>query len=140
MEDIKLIPDKINVIVRLCCYDYASKVETPDIVHFELHTMCDVPILTFKFRKPGEVVVVPVNFRTVATWPKAKKLTIRLQQFDLRKDLLMYEKTFILNEEDTTTIQQARWEQQKMKKRQIDAIADFIYSDYIGFAGLSEVF
>jgi len=138
METIKLIPSKKNVIVRVCRYSFEKKTENLNRINFELHTMCDVPILTFKFRQPEDVIVVPVNFRAVAAWPK-NELVIILQLFDLTQDTLFAEKEFTINSDDTETILTAKSEQQKMKKRQIDAIADFIHSDYIGFAGLSEV-
>ena len=137
METIKLIPGKKNVTIRVCAY--ASEIERMNNARFELHTMCDVPILTFKFDKPDDIILAPVNFRSIAAWPKTKALTIHFQIFDLGKDVVFYEKEITINEDDTETILHARIQQKKMYKRQIDAIIDFVYSDYIGFAGLSEV-
>ena len=137
METIKLIPGKKNVTIRVCTY--AGEIERLNNARFELHTMCDVPILTFKFDKPDDIILAPVNFRSIAAWPKTKALTIHFQIFDLGKDVVFYEKEITLSEDDTETILHARIQQKRMYKRQIDAIIDFVYSDYIGFAGLSEV-
>ncbi|SEJ45421.1 hypothetical protein SAMN04487995_4735 [Dyadobacter koreensis] len=138
IETIKLIPNKENVIVRVCTNN--SEELRFNNFRFELHTMCDVPILTFKFERPEDIVLAPINFRSLAAWPKAKALTIHFQIFDLNKDSISYDRAIVLNHDDTEIIFFARLQQKNMYKRQIDAIIDFVKSDYIEFAGLAEVF
>ena len=138
IEIIKLIPNKENVIVRVCTK--STEEISFNNFRFELHTMCDVPILTFKFDKPEDIILAPINFRTLAAWPKSKTLSIHFQIFNLDKDTISYDREITLCEDDTELISFARLQQKNMYKRQIDAIIDFVKSDYVEFAGLAEVF
>jgi len=138
IDTIKIIPNKENVIVRVC----TNQGDELSFNHFrfELHTMCDVPILTFRFDKAEDIILAAVNFRSLAAWPKTKNLAIDFQIFDLDRNTVFYEREILLNEDDTETILFAQQQQKRMYKRQIDAIIDFVESDYIEFAGLTEVF
>ena len=138
IEIIKLIPNKENVIVRVCTK--STEEISFNNFRFELHTMCDVPILTYKFDKPEDIILAPINFRTLASWPKSKALSIHFQIFNLNKDTISYAREITLCEDDTELISFARLQQKNMYKRQIDAIIDFVKSDYVEFAGLAEVF
>jgi hypothetical protein len=137
-ETLKLIPTKKNVVVRLFKKEPVLTSNILADVRFELYTMCDVPILTFTFSEPEEIILAALNFRAVACWPDTRTLSIHLQLFDLEKDAVWGEKQILLGPDDTEIILEARVQQRKMKSRQIGAIVDFIYSDYIGFAGLAQ--
>lgn len=139
MENIKLIPNKNNVTIRNCFNSQFQNAKDFRQIRFELHSLCDIPILTFLTREPEDTFIVPVNFKVFPTWPISKNLTIMLQQFDLSTQEVIFQKEIVLGHEDTYSLALARIEQQQMKKRQIGAIMDFIHSDFIEFAGLKEI-
>ncbi|MCF2442395.1 hypothetical protein L0657_00405 [Dyadobacter sp. CY345] len=138
IETIKIIPNKENIIVRVCTN--SSEEVSFNNFRFELHTMCDVPILAFKFDKPEDIILAPINFRSLAAWPKAALLRIHFQIFDLHNDVISYDRELELSEDDSVVILFSKLQQKNMYKRQIEAIIDFVKSDYIEFAGLAEVF
>ncbi len=138
IETIKIIPNKESITVRVCTN--GSEEISFNNFRFELHTMCDVPILAFKFDKPEDIILAPINFRSLATWPKATLLRIHFQIFDLHNDFISYDREIVLSADDSDVILFSRLQQKNMYKRQIEAIIDFVKSDYIEFAGLAEVF
>ena len=106
-------------------------------VSFQLHFLCDIPILTFHFRKAWDVEVIPVNFLIASLWPETRNLVINLHLCG--PDSSVSIKQIVLNADDTASILEAKAEQKKMTPRQIDAIIDLIYSDYFGFTELREM-
>lgn len=137
-EFVKIIPTKNKVVIRIFRQWPASGGSFVDDIQFELRSLCDIPILIFKLNPSEEILVVPVNFRKIGIWPDLQKLPLQLQFFDLDQELVFFEKEILMSKEDTESVTEIRSEQIKMKSRQIDAIVDFIYSDYIGFAQLAE--
>ncbi|GLU51224.1 hypothetical protein [Dyadobacter frigoris] len=127
-------------MIRIFRKQHQPDGDFPADVSFEVRSLCDIPILIFKLSQPGQVLAVPVNFRKIGIWPDMEKLPIHLQLFDLDADQVCFEKEIILSRQDTEAVLENRFEQKKMKSKQIDAIVDFIYSDYIGFAQLAETF
>ncbi|MBE9462674.1 hypothetical protein ACFP1I_09445 [Dyadobacter subterraneus] len=137
-ESIKIIPAKNKVVIRIFRQQPAAGSRLSCDVHFELRSLCDIPILIFKLSHGGEVIAVPVHFKKISTWPDLQTLPLHLQFFDLNEEVVFFEKQILLSRQETASITENRSEQLKMKSRQIDAIADFIYSDYVGFAQLAE--
>jgi hypothetical protein len=95
---------------------------------FQLHFLCDVPILTFHFKNTWDVEVIPVHFSLFDDWPTTENLTI-----DLCLVTQPTSKRIILPRFETASILAARTEQQKMNDRQISAMIDLIYCGYFGF-------
>lgn len=137
-ESVKIIPSKNKVVIRIFRSQPISGSDSACQVQFELRSLCDIPILIFKLNSSGEVFAVPVNFRKTSLWPGLQKLPVHLQFFDLDEERVFFEKEFLLSTQETESLMENRSEQIKMKSRQIGAIVDFIYSDYIGFAQLAE--
>lgn len=137
-EFVKIIPGKNKVVIRIFRQRPVTTNNFASDIHFELRSLCDIPILVFKLNPSEEIWVVAVNFRKIAVWPDFQQLPIQLQFFDLDQELVFFEKEILMSKEDTESVTESRTEQIKMKSRQIDAIVDFIYSDYIGFAQLAE--
>ena len=137
-ESVKIIPAKKQVVIRIFRKQPLHVSSMQADVHFELRSLCDIPILIFKLNESGEILAVPVNFKKMGVWPDLQNLPVVLQFFDLDADMIFFEKQLLLNAEDTKAVLENRFEQIRMKSKQIDAIVDFIYSDYIGFAQLAE--
>lgn len=137
-EFIKIIPEKEKVVVRISRKRPAPGTSFATDFYFELRSLCDIPIMIFKLNPSCEILAVPVNFRKIEIWPVTQKLQLLLQFFDPEAHLIFFEKQIQLTREDTQAIVENSSEQTKMKPKQVDAIADFIYSDYIGFAQLAE--
>jgi|GEM_PF-5424798 len=139
MELPKFIASEKNIIIPVSKFDVDGTTRKLVETTFQLHFLCDIPILTFHFKKAWDVEVIPVNFRLLETWPESRNLVINLQLSDPKSSTSVSVKQIILNADDTRTIMEAKTEQSKMTLRQIDAIIDLIYSDYFGFTELREV-
>ena len=139
MELPKFIVSEKNIVIPISKLDLDGATRKLADVTFQLHFLCDIPILTFHFKKTWDVEVIPVNFRLLETWPESRNLVINLQLRDPKNSPAVSVKQIILNVDDTRAIQEAKLEQSKMTSRQIDAIIDLIYSDYFGFTELREV-
>ena len=137
-DSIKIITEKEKVVIRISRKQPGSDVSSPKEFYFELRSLCDIPIMIFKLNPSCEILAVPVNFRKTGVWPQVQKLSLYLQFYDQEAGLIFFEKQILLSKDDTEAIVEHSSEQIKMKPKQIDAIVDFIYSDYIGFAQLSE--
>ncbi|MCF0055023.1 hypothetical protein [Dyadobacter sp. CY356] len=137
-ESVKIIPAKKQVVIRIFRKQPIDGSRLHSDVRFELRSLCDIPIVIFKLMESGEILAVPVNFKKIGVWPDVKNLPVVLQFFDLDADMIFFEKQIFLSAEDTESVVENRFEQIRMKSKQIDAIVDFIYSDYIGFAQLAE--
>jgi hypothetical protein len=138
MELPKIIASEKNILVPVSKLDIDGSVRKLADITFQLHFLCDIPILTFHFKKPWDVEVIPVNFRLFETWPQNGNLMIRVQLCDPDSRSAIAVKQIALSLEDTNSILEAIIEQKKMTARQIDAIIDLIYSDYFGFSELRE--
>lgn len=137
-EFVKIIPAKNKVVIRIFRQKPATGRTFASGIQFELRSLCDIPILVFKLSPSGEILVVPINFRKVGIWPALPNLPLHLQFFDLDEEMVFFEDQILLSRQDTESVTENRFEQTKMKSKQIEAIVDFIYSDYIGFAQLAE--
>lgn len=138
MELPKFTATEKNIIVPVSKHDIDGVARKVTDMTFQLHFLCDIPILTFHFKKAWDVEVIPVNFRLFESWPETKHLAVRLQLFDSTTNSTFSEQHILLNADDTQAVLEARSEQKKMTLRQIDAIIDLIYSDYFGFTELRE--
>ncbi len=139
MELPKFITSQKNITIPVSKLDLDGATRKLADVTFQLHFLCDIPILTFHFKKAWDVEVIPVNFRLLETWPESRNLVINLQLSDVKTIPSVSVKQILLNADDTRSILEAKSEQGKMTSRQIDAIIDLIYCDYFGFTELREV-
>ena len=139
MELPKFAASEKNIVIPVSKLDLDGAIRKLADVSFQLHFLCDIPILTFHFKKAWDVEVIPVNFRLLTTWPESRNLVINLQLSDPKNSPAVSVKQIILNADDTRAILDAKTEQSKMTSRQIDAIIDLIYCDYFGFTELREV-
>lgn len=136
MELPKITASEKNITVPVSRFDIDGATRKLADVSFQLHFLCDIPILTFHFRKAWDVEVIPVNFQLLASWPETRNLAVNLHLCN--PDSSVAVKQIVLNVDDTNAIMETRAEQKKMTSRQIDAIIDLIYSDYFGFSEMRE--
>jgi hypothetical protein len=132
MEEKSLRVSEHHIIMSVSKFDPDGKHRNTAEVNFQLHFLCDVPILTFHFKKPNDVVVLPIHFEAFESWPECPQLTILLQ-FQHASGTSISVRQIVLSEDDTEAILQARLEQMKMKSRQVDSIIELISPEFLGF-------
>lgn len=133
----KLVPTEKNVVVSLSKFDSEGRVRNLEKVNFQLYSLCEVPILAFQFANLEDITVIPINFRSVDFWPVNENLIIVLRLVDATGAVYAH-RELIVNIYDTSNIYKAMTEQLKMTSRQIKAITDYIYCDFVNFARLTE--
>ncbi|TDE10804.1 hypothetical protein [Dyadobacter psychrotolerans] len=98
---------------------------------FRLDIFCSIPILVFEFADPSQILFLPVRF-----WQNSElnntepwTITIQIQGHDCH---LRHERMFGLTPIQLAKIQLCKKEQEALNPGQLDAIEDYIYSDFIG--------
>jgi hypothetical protein len=125
-----------NITLTMSQYDGDGMGRSLKKLNFQLHFLSDVPILTFQFEKPGDVVFFPIHFASFNSWPMVGQLPLIIQLCNTA-DHLTAVRHLVLSEDDTAVILQARDEQLKMTSRQVDSIIDLISPEFLGLTELS---
>ncbi|TDE14735.1 hypothetical protein [Dyadobacter psychrotolerans] len=139
METIKIMPGETVVTIQVFQSEDQNLAYTLSKVHFELNSLCDIPILTFRYQQPSQPLVIPLDFSVLPFWSQQIPLKIELQLLDTHTESLFSQHALTLAADQTQTLLNLRTKQRNMDGAQIDAIIDFINSDYIGFAGIGNV-
>lgn len=103
---------------------------------FRMDIFCSIPIFVFEFSTSEQTLILPVRFWESSKLIRSGQLKIRVQIFN-RDRKIRHEREFLLTPIQAAKIQIARIEQNNLKPGQLDAIEDYIYSDFIGIMTLS---
>ena len=99
-------------------------------MNFRLDIFCSIPILVFEFAQQSKILFLPVRFWDHSELTPTEPLTINIQ-IQGENCHLRYERMFALTPIQIAKMQQGRKEQVSLNAGQLDAIEDFIYSDFI---------
>ena len=131
IDESNMIEHETGLIIQFL--DEEMKRDSFARMRFSLDIFCSVPILIFEFEGSSETLYLPVRFweNSELTNIEPWTITIQIHGEDCH---LRYERMFSLTPVQNAKMQLCRKEQLSLCAGQLDAIEDFIYSDFFTIA------